>query len=348
MRANVIHGPRDVRVEDVPDAALREPTDALVRVTHACICGSDLWPYRGELAIYGAGGRTGHEFIGVVEDVGPAVLTVRRGDRVIAPFAFSDGTCEHCTRGLHTSCLAGGYWGGRNDGGQGEAVRAPLADGTLVPLPESVDLTDATLVRSFAALTDVMATGHHAAVSAGVGPGCTVAVVGDGAVGLCAVLAAARLGAGRIIALGHHPERLKLAGRFGATDVVTERGDAAVARVREMTGGGSPKVLEAVGSVASFNTAIRVARPGGVVGHVGFPVGGAIDMRDVHNRNIGLLGGVAPARAYIPELLTDVLLGRLDPSPVFDLTVPLEGVPDGYAAMDERRAIKVLVDTGAM
>jgi threonine dehydrogenase-like Zn-dependent dehydrogenase len=347
MRASVIHGTRDVRVEDVPDATIREPTDALVRVTHACICGSDLWPYRGELMIYGIGGRTGHEFIGIVEDVGPDVHLIKKGDRVIAPFAFSDGTCAYCERNLHTSCVAGGYWGGQNDGGQGEAVRAPLADGTLVPIPSEVDLTDPHLVASFAALTDVMATGHHAAVSAGVGPGCTAAVVGDGAVGLCAVLASARLGAERVIALGHHAERLLLAQEFGATDVVAERGDEAVARVREITNGGVPKALECVGTDASFDAAIHICRPGGVVGHVGVPVGGTIDLLDIHMRNIRLIGGVAPARAYIPELLSDVLIDRLDPSRVFDLTVDIDGIPAGYAAMDERRAIKVLIATGA-
>ena len=348
MRATVIHGPRDVRVENVPDAAIREPTDALVRVTHACICGSDLWPYRGELPIYGIGGRAGHEFLGVVEDVGPEVAFVKRGDRVIAPFAFSDGTCDYCCRGLHTSCVAGGYWGGRNDGGQGEAVRVPLADGTLVPLPAEVDLSDPVLVRSLAALTDVMATGHHAARSAGVGPGCAVTVVGDGAVGLCAVAASVRLGAERILAVGHHESRLELARTFGATDIVTERGEEAVDRVRELTAGGSPKVLECVGTESSFNTAIHACRPGGVVSHVGVPALGSLDMLDVHMRNIALTGGVAPARAYIPELLTDVLVGRLDPSPVFDLAVGLEDVPAGYAAMDERRAVKVLVETGAL
>ncbi len=347
MRATVIHGPRDVRLENVPDATIVDPADAVVRVTHACICGSDLWPYRGELAIYGVGGRTGHEFIGIVEDVGSAVTTLKRGDHVIAPFAFSDGDCEFCSADLHTSCVAGGYWGGRNDGGQGEAVRAPHADGTLVPLPPEIDLTDGHLVAEFAALTDVMATGHHAAVSAGVGPGDTVAVVGDGAVGLCGVLAAKRLGAERILILGHHLERLDLAHSFGATDLITERDGEAVARVHELTVGGAPKVLECVGNEASFNTAIRACRPGGIVGHVGVPVLGNIDLLDAHMRNVGLLGGVCPARAYIPELLTDVLAGRLDPSPVFDLVVDLEGIPEGYAAMDERRAIKVLVDTGA-
>lgn len=346
MRAAVYHGPRDVRVEDVPDATLREPADALVRVTHACICGSDLWPYRGELEIYGRPGRTGHEFMGVVEAVGADVRTIRPGQRVIAPFAFSDGTCDRCEAGLHTSCRAGGYWGGRNDGGQGEAVRVPWADGTLVALPEAADLSDTRLAGAIATLTDVMGTGHHGARSAGVGPGATVAVVGDGAVGLCAILASRRLGAERIIALGHHPDRLEIARRFGATDIVTERGAEAVARVREMTGGGAPHVVEGVGSVASFTTAIGACAPGGVVGHLGVPVD-PVPLLEVHQRNVGLLGGVAPVRAYIPELLADVLAGTLDPSPVLDLTIPLDEVPAGYAAMDERRALKVLVTTGA-
>lgn len=342
MKAAVYHGPRDIRVEDVPDAVLREPTDALVRVTHACICGSDLWPYRGELEIYGRPGRTGHEFMGVVEEVGPEVRTLRPGQRVIAPFAFSDGTCDRCAAGLQTSCRTGGYWGGRNDGGQGEAVRAPLADGTLVALPEEVDLSDDRLASALATLTDVMGTGHHGARAAGVAPGVTVAVVGDGAVGLCAVLAARRLGAERIISLGHHEDRLAIARRFGATDVVTERGSEAVARVREMTGGGVEHVIECVGTAGSFATAIGAAVPGGVVGHVGVPAE-PVALLDVHQRNVRLVGGVAPVRAYIPELLADVLSGALDPSPVLDATIDLDGVPGGYAAMDERRAVKVLV-----
>jgi threonine dehydrogenase-like Zn-dependent dehydrogenase len=343
MRATVYHGPRDVRVEDVPDAAIREPTDALVRVTHACICGSDLWPYRGELEIYGRPGRTGHEFMGVVEDVGPEVRTLRPGQRVIAPFAFSDGTCDRCRAGLHTSCRHGGYWGGRDDGGQGEAVRAPLADGTLVALPDEVDLSDDRLAAALATLTDVMGTGHHAALAAGVAPGSTAVVVGDGAMGLCAVLAARRLGAERVIVLGHHADRLEIARGFGATDAVTERGAEAVERVRALTGGdGSPHVLECVGTAGSFDTAIRCAVPGGAVGHVGVPAE-PVGLLDVHMRNVRLVGGVAPVRGYIPELLEDVLSGRLDPAPVLDMTVGLEEVPEGYAAMDERRAVKVLV-----
>lgn len=346
MRATVYHGPRDVRVEDVPDAALREPTDALVRVTHACICGSDLWPFRGELEIYGRPGRTGHEFMGVVEEVGADVRTIRPGQRVIAPFAYSDGTCDFCAQGLMTSCRTGGYWGGKGDGGQGEAVRAPLADGTLVPLPDEVDLTDDRLAAALATLTDVMGTGHHGAINAGVAPGATVAVVGDGAVGLCAVLAARRLGAERIIAMGHHDERLDLARRFGATDVVTERGAAAAARVRELTGGGPEQAIEAVGTSGSFATAFAAVRAGGTVGHVGAPAQ-PVDLLPVHQKNIRLIGGVAPVRGYMDELLADVLAGNLDPSPVLDTVLPLEEVPAGYAAMDERRALKVLVRTGA-
>lgn len=346
MRATVYHGPRDVRVEEVPDATLREPTDALVRVTHACICGSDLWPYRGELEIYGRPGRTGHEFMGVVEEVGAEVRTIRPGQRVIAPFAYSDGTCDYCHAGLNTSCRNGGYWGGQGDGGQGEAVRAPLADGTLVPFPEDVDLSDSRLAAALATLTDVMGTGHHAALSSGLVAGATAVVVGDGAVGLCAVLAAKRVGADRIIALGHHPDRLDIARRFGATDIVTERGGEAVERVREMTDGGSAHVLECVGTARSFATAIGSARPGGTVGHVGVPAE-PVGLLDVHGRNVRLIGGVAPVRSYMPELLADILAGRLDPSPVLDTVIALEEVPAGYAAMDERRAIKVLVEVGS-
>lgn len=346
MRATVYHGPRDIRVEEVPDATLREPTDALVRITHACICGSDLWPYRGELEIYGRPGRTGHEFMGVVEAVGADVRTVSVGRRVIAPFAYSDGTCAFCHAGLHTSCVIGGYWGGRGDGGQGEAARVPLADGTLVPLPGDADLSDPRLASAIATLTDVMGTGHHAVLSSGLVEGATAVVVGDGAVGLCAVLAAHRMGAGRIIALGHHPDRLAIARDFGATDVVTERGEEAVEKVRELTDGGAAHVLECVGTAGSFATAIGSARPGGTVGHVGVPAQ-PVGLLDVHGRNVKLIGGVAPVRAYIPDLLADVLAGRLDPSPVLDLTIGLDDVPAGYAAMDERRAIKVLVETGS-
>jgi threonine dehydrogenase-like Zn-dependent dehydrogenase len=261
---------------------------------------------------------------------------------VIAPFAYSDGTCEFCGAGLHTSCARGGYWGTEDDGGQGEAVRAPLADGTLVRLPDEADLSDARLAAAVTTLTDVMGTGHHAARNAGIGPGATAVVVGDGAVGLCAVLAARRLGAERVIIMGRHEDRLALARRFGATDEVRERGAEGVERVRELTGGGTAHALECVGTARSTETAIAVCRPGGTVGHVGVPAE-PVRLLDLHMRNIGMLGGVAPVRAYIPELLQDVLAGRLDPSPVLDLTVSLDEVPAGYAAMDERRAIKALV-----
>jgi threonine dehydrogenase-like Zn-dependent dehydrogenase len=345
MKASVFHGPRDIRVEDVPDSRIQRPTDAVVRITHACICGSDLWFYRG-IAQWEPGWRAGHEWMGIVETVGPEVRTVKPGDRVIAPFAFSDGTCEFCKKGLFTSCIHGDFWGGKDhEGGQAEAIRAELADGTLVVLPPQVE-GDEALLKAILPLNDVMGTGHHAAVSAGVERGSVVAVVGDGAVGLCGVLAARRLGAERIIMLGRHEGRLATARRFGATDVVTERGDEAIRKVREMTRGGAPSVLECVGLADSMNTAIGIARPGGTVGFVGVPNGGgAIDLQRMFRQNIALRGGVAPVRRYIPELLADVLAGRLDPSPVLDLEVGLEDVPAGYAAMDQRRAIKAMVRT---
>ena len=343
MRATVFHGTRDVRVEEVPDPRIEQPTDAIVRITHACICGSDLWFYRG-VAPWEPGWRTGHEWMGVVEAVGSEVETVAAGDHVLAPFAYSDGTCEFCSKGIHTSCLNGGYWGGDSeDGGQGEAVRAPQADGTLVKIPSDVTGDDA-IMAAILPLTDVMGTGHHAAVAAAVGRGSTVAVIGDGAVGLCAVLAAHRLGAERIIALGHHEDRLQMARTFGATDVVTERGEEAVGKVMEMTRGGAEAVLECVGNQTSMDTAAGLTRPGGTIGYVGVPAEvKKLNVRYLFSNNITLKGGVAPVRAYIPELLADVVAGKLDPSPVLDLTVDLDGVPVGYKAMDERTATKVMV-----
>jgi threonine dehydrogenase-like Zn-dependent dehydrogenase len=342
VRATTIHGPGDIRVEHVPDAALREPTDAVVRVELACVCGSDLWAYRG-VSKRRPGQRIGHEFVGEVVDVGSEVTSVRVGDRVIAPFMWSDGTCAYCAAGVQTSCPEGGFWGQDGfDGGQGEAVRVPQADGTLVTVPKDAD---PALLPAFLALSDVMGTGHHAALAAGVRPGSVVAVVGDGAVGLCGVLAATRLGAERVIALGRHEDRAAVARIFGAGDQVVERGEAAVERVRELTGGlGATAVLECVGTGPSWETALGVVRDGGRIGYVGVPHGmEGLPLRTLFGRNVGVGGGVAPTRRYLPGLLADVLAGRLDPSPVFDRTVPLDDVADAYRAMDDRTALKVVV-----
>jgi threonine dehydrogenase-like Zn-dependent dehydrogenase len=336
-----MYGAGDVRIETVPDARIIESTDALVSVTRACICGSDLWPYK-SMEPSETGRRMGHEFIGLVEAVGSDVHTVKKGDLVVAPFAWSDGTCVFCREGLQTSCLHGGWWGGELDGGQGEAVRVPQADGTLVTL--SVGRDDA-LMPSLLTLSDVMGTGHHAALAAKVGPGKSVAVVGDGAVGLCGVIAARRLGAEQIIILGRHPDRIALAREFGATDVVSERGDEAIERVRELTGGlGVHSVLECVGYEQSTLTALSIARPGGAVGRVGVPQGETMPAaQPSFYNNVTISGGPAPVRAYIEELLPDVLEGRIEPGRVFDRVTNLDGVPDGYRAMDEREAIKVMI-----
>jgi threonine dehydrogenase-like Zn-dependent dehydrogenase len=342
MKATVMYAAGDVRVEMVPDARLVEPTDALVRITHACICGSDLWPYK-KMARSDVGNRMGHEFIGLVEAAGADVRTVKRGDLVVAPFAWSDGTCVFCRQGLQTSCLHGGWWGGTElDGGQGEAVRVPQADGTLVVLPVG---RDHALMPSLLTLSDVMGTGHHAALAAKVGPGKSVAVVGDGAVGLCGVIAARRLGAEQIILLGRHADRIALAGAFGATDIVSERGEAAIERVRELTGGlGAHAVLECVGLGESTLTAMSIARPGGAVGRVGVPQDALMPAaKPTFYNNVTISGGPAPVRAYIEELLPDVLEGRIEPGRVFDRVTGIDGVPDGYRAMDEREAIKVMI-----
>ena len=342
MRGTVLYGAGDVRVEHVPDARLIEPTDALIAVTRACICGSDLWPYKlmkpGEPPR-----RMGHEAIGVVEAVGSGVRTLKAGDVVVMPFAYSDGTCAFCHEGLHTSCVHGGFFGTVElPGAQAEALRIPLADGTLFALPVGAD--DA-LMASLLTLSDVMGTGHHAARAAKVGRGKTVAVVGDGAVGLCGVIAARRLGGERIIFLGRHPDRIALAKAFGATDVVSERGEAAVARVRELTGGfGVHSVLECVGTDQAMLTAIGIARPGGAVGRVGVPHYETIPAsQPAFYNNLTISGGPAPVRAYIAELLPDVLDGRIEPGRVLDRVITLDQVPEGYRAMNEREAIKVMV-----
>ena len=342
MRATLMYAAGDVRIENVPDASIVEPTDAIVRVTRACICGSDLWPYK-TMERTDSGRVMGHEAIGVVEAVGADVRTLEQGDLVVMPFAFSDGTCVFCQDGLQTSCEHGGFFGNAEvPGAQAEAVRVPLADGTLVVLP--VDENDA-LMPSLLTLSDVMGTGHHAAVAARVGPGKTGAVVGDGAVGLCGVIAAKRLGAERIIILGRHADRIALAREFGATDVVSERGEEAVERVHELTDGyGVHSVLECVGLEQSELTAIEIARPGGTVGRVGVPQDEKIPAsRPAFYNNVSVGGGPAPVRAYIEELLPDVLEGKIEPGRVFDREIGLDEVPDGYRAMNDREAIKVMV-----
>ena len=349
MRATIIHGPGDIRVEDRDYPTIQLPTDVVVRVTASCVCGSDLWPYRGVRPTKKPT-AIGHEFVGVVESVGEAVTELAEGDFVIAPFVVSCGECPQCLNGVTVACdhLAG--WGGRDDsghkidGGQGQAVRVPRAKSTLVKVP-GVTKPDAALTANLLTLSDVMATGHHAALAAKVAPGRTVVVVGDGAVGLCGVLAAKRLGAERIIAMSRHADRQALAREFGATDIVEERGDDGVAKVRELLGGVlADSVLECVGTKESMEQALHCVRPGGALGFVGVPTGGAeVTLRYLFDSNVSIAGGMAPARTYIPELLADVLSGAINPGRVFDSVMPLEEAPEAYKAMDERRAIKVLL-----
>ena len=342
MKATVMYKAGDVRVESVPDAAIQEPTDAVVRVTRACICGSDLWPYK-DLPSDAPPRVMGHESIGVVEDVGADVSNLKKGDFVVMPFAFSDGTCEFCEEGLNTSCIHGGYFGNPQvAGAQAEALRIPQADGTLY----KVDGTeDKRLLASLLTLSDVMGTGYHAALMSAVDEGDRVAVVGDGAVGLCGVIAAQLLGAEQIIIMGRHPARLELAKDFGATDVVTERDEEAIERVREITGGhGAHAVLECVGNEQAITTAMGIVRPGGAVGRVGVPhYDGLPNMGRMFSHNITVNGGPAPVRAYIEELLPFVLDGSIEPGRVFDRVVGLEETPDGYRAMNDREALKVMI-----
>jgi threonine dehydrogenase-like Zn-dependent dehydrogenase len=342
MRATIMYGKKDVRIENVADATIVDTTDAVVRVTRACICGSDLWPYN-LMESTGTTQSMGHEAIGIVEDVGADVRTLKVGDLVIMPFAHSDGTCDFCHEGLQTACVHVGFFGNYGlNGAQAEALRIPYADGTLFRL--NVGKDDA-LMPSLLTLSDVMCTGHHAARVARVKPGGTAAVIGDGAVGLCGVIAAKRLGAERIIMLGRHEDRLALAKQFGATELVTERGEAGIARVRELTKGfGAHAVLECVGTDQAMATAVGITRAGGAIGRVGIPHYETVpSAQPLFYKNIIVGGGPAPVRAYIDELLPDVLEGRIEPGRVFDLTVDLDGVPEGYRAMDERKSIKVMV-----
>src|SRR4051794_25484874 len=345
MRAAVFNAPRSIEVADRPDAVISEPTDAVVRVVLACVCGSDLWDYRGDSPF--EPGPIGHEFVGVVEGVGGEVRDIEKGDFVIAPFAYSDGTCPHCRHGITTACVAGGFYPMNGDGGQGEGVRVPLADGTLVPVPGSGHSDE--MLASLLTLSDVFATGHHAAVCADVKAGDTVAVVGDGAVGLCGVLAAQRIGAERIIALSRNPARQALAREFGATDIVEQRGDEATEAVMTLTNGvGVDATLECVGTGQSMDTAFAIARPGSMVGYVGVPHGVELPIGEMFLHNKGVRGGSAPVRAYVPELLGDVLEGRINPGRVLDFETDLDGVAEAYAAMDERRAIKSLLRVGSL
>ncbi|MFG1687899.1 zinc-binding dehydrogenase [Nonomuraea sp. NPDC049269] len=342
MRATVMYGAGDVRVEDRPDPKIQQPADAIVRVVLSCVCGSDLWPYA-SMPATGIGRPMGHEFLGVVEETGSDVATLQAGDLVVTPFTYCDNTCDFCRKGLQSSCRHGGRYGLDGvDGGQGEAVRVPVADGTLVKLP--VEETS-PLLPSLLTLSDVLCTGHHGAVTAGVGRGDRVVVIGDGAVGLSAVIAAKRLGAEQIILMGRHTDRTDLGRDFGATDVVAERGDEAAAKVRELTGGdGADRVIEAVGTLQSLRTALGSVIDGGTISRLGVPQyeQGPLGL-DLIMRNITLTGGAAPARAYIEELMPDILNGAINPGRVFDRTVGLDDVPDAYRAMAERRALKALI-----
>lgn len=343
MKATVYHGAHDVRLENVPDPRIRNANDAIVRVTRAAICGSDLWFYRG-VTQWTPGDRTGHEFVGIVEEVGSGVRSVRAGDAVIAPFVSSDGTCEFCRSDLQTSCVHMTNFGDEQNGGQAQFVLVPYADGTLVKMPDAV-AHDQSKHDASVALCDVMATGHHGVVSAQAAPGSTVVVVGDGAVGLCAVLSAAKeIRADRVIAVGHNAKRLEIATRFGATNTFNSHDEGVQEAIIALTKGGALHVVEAVGNQESMDLAVGVARPGGTVSFVGVPHNVKTPpMRTIFLNNLSLRGALAPARAYLPTLLGGLEAGRIDPSPVFDLTLPLERVADGYAAMDERRAVKVLL-----
>jgi threonine dehydrogenase-like Zn-dependent dehydrogenase len=336
IRGAVLHAPRDVRFEEREAPTTVEPTDAIIRMSATCVCGSDLWPYRGVNPITQPT-PMGHEYCGIVEEVGGAVTTIHRGQFVIGSFFASDNTCPHCRAGYQTSC----QHAEPVVGAQTSLLRVPLADGTLVATP---DVPSEDLIPSLLTLSDVMGTGWFAADAANVKPGSTVTVVGDGAVGLLGVLSARQRGAGRIIAMSRHASRQKLAREFGATDIVTERGDDGVARIRDLTHGiGADAVLECVGTRESMMQAIRSTRPGGSVGYVGVPHGVELDGHELFFSHVHLHGGPAPVRRYLPDLIDLVWNGKINPGKVFDLTLPLAEVAEGYRAMDERRAIKTLL-----
>ena len=337
MRVTTIHGTRDIRLEERPTPTIEEPTDAVIKVTAGCICGSDLWPYRGENDIT-PGATIGHEMIGIVEEVGSEVRSFKAGDFVIAPFCHCDNTCPNCQAGVTSACVNGNF----TTGGQGEYAKVSQADGSLV---KTDGMPEDSLLPSLLTLSDVFPTGWHCAASAGVKPGDTVVVVGDGAVGLCAVLSAAQMGAERVVAMSRHEDRAEIARQFGATHVVAERGNAGAERIKEITDGiGADAVLECVGTNDSMLQAFGSARPGSTVGFVGVPHGVDLPVRKMFGKNVGLAGGVAPVRKYLPDLLDLVTSGTVNPGLVFDARMPLDKVAEGYRAMDERRAIKVYLD----
>ena len=343
MRATYIYGAGDIRVINVPDPVIQQPTDAIVRVVRACICGSDLHPYH-SMPVTPGGQSIGHECVGIVEDTGADVTSVSQGDLVIVPFAWSDGTCDFCREGLQTSCRHGGFWNADGTGGgQAEAIRVPLADGTLVAAPVE---EDSPLIPSLLALSDVYGTGYHAAIKASVSPRTSVTVIGDGAVGLLAVLSARQLGAEQIILMGRHTSRTNLGREFGATDVIAERGDDGIQRIRDLTGGdGTHVVIEAVGHMPAYQQAIGAVRPGGVISRVGVPQydNAPVGFASVFGPNITLTGGPAPARAYIQTLMPGILTGQVNPGRVFDRELTLDHIPEGYQEMDSRQALKVLI-----
>jgi threonine dehydrogenase-like Zn-dependent dehydrogenase len=336
MRGAVIHGPGDVRFETLDDPTILKPTDAIIRTAVTCVCGSDLWPWRG-LDATDEAHPMGHEYVGFVTEVGAEVTAVRPGQFVVGSFAISDNTCANCRNGFQSNCRHLEFMSTC----QAEYVRIPHAQGTLVATDE---VPDEKFWPSLLAVSDVMGTGWYAAEAAEVRPGATAVVVGDGAVGLCAVIAAKERGATRIIVMSRHESRQRLAREFGATDIVTERGDDGVARIRELTGGvGADSVLECVGTAQAMRQSLHAARPGGNVGFVGVPHEVVVDGQELFFSHVGLRGGPAPVRRYLPDLIDRVLSGRIDPGKVFDLTLPLARVADGYRAMDERRAIKALL-----